>query len=218
MRDVQRFRAAVGLWAAGGAQATAAAAVARELADDGFRAVVLVEGISDQRAVEALAARRGRDLLAEGVCIVAMGGAMGVARYLRVFGPDGLGLIVRGLCDQGEEGYFRRGLEQTGFGAGLTRSAMALLGFHVCVVDLEDELIRALGVAGVEGVLAAQGDLDRFRLFQNQPAQRERPIDRQLRRFMGTTSGRKAWYARALVLAVDADRVPAPLDRVLAGL
>jgi hypothetical protein len=218
MRDQQAFRAAVRRWAAGGAPASAAAAMARELASDGFRAVVLVEGISDQRAVEALAARRQRDLPAEGVCVLAMGGAMGVARFLRLFGPQGLAFTVRGLCDQAEEGYLRRGLEETGFGVDLTRPAMEALGFYVCVADLEDELIRALGVDGVERVLEQQGDLDRFRVFQNQPAQRERPIDRQLRRFMGTTSGRKAWYARALVLAVEADRVPRPLDQVLAGL
>ena len=218
MRDLQGFRAAVGRWAAGGAQAPAAAAVARELASDSFQAVVLVEGISDQRAVEALAARRHRDLPAEGICVVAMGGAMGVARFLRLFGPQGLAFTVRGLFDQAEDGYLLRGLEETGFGVGLTRPAMEVLGFHVCVADLEDELIRALGVAGVERVLEQQGDLDRFRVFQNQPAQRERPIDRQLHRFLGTTSGRKAWYARALVLAVEADRIPRPLDQVLAGL
>jgi hypothetical protein len=34
---------------------------------------------------------------------------------------------------------------------------------------------------------------------------------------MGTTSGRKARYARSLVLALDPDRVPGPLDRLLAG-
>ena len=38
----------------------------------GMRTVVLVEGISDQVALEALAARRGRDLQAEGTSIVPM--------------------------------------------------------------------------------------------------------------------------------------------------
>lgn len=41
----------------------------------GLRAAVLVEGASDQAAVEALATRRGRDLAAEDVAVVAMGGA-----------------------------------------------------------------------------------------------------------------------------------------------
>ncbi len=216
MRDLERFRAAVGTWAAGGSDAPAAAAVARELARDGLRTVVLVEGVSDQVAVEALAARQNRDLAAEGVCVVPIGGAMGVGRFLRIFGVHGLGVNTRGLCDEAEEGYFRRGLEQAGYGTGLTRPAMGSLGFFVCVADLEDELIRALGVAGVERVLAAEKDLARFRAFQNQPAQRGRAVERQLRRFLGTTSGRKAHYARALVLALDADRIPRPLDHLLA--
>lgn len=214
MREPDHFRTAVHAWAAGGADAAAAATVARELAG-GLRVVVLVEGFSDQCAVETLAERRDRDLAGEGVCVVPIGGAMGVARYLRLFGAHGLALTVRGLCDEAEEGFFRRGLEQAGFGTDLTRSTMRALGFHVCVTDLEDELIRALGSSGVERVIAAERDLARFRIFQNQPAQRGRPIERQLRRFMGTMSGRKARYARALVRALDPSGIPQPLDRLL---
>jgi hypothetical protein len=141
---------------------------------------------------------------------------MGVGRFLSLLAGPELDLRVRGLCDEAEEGYVRRGLEQIGCGTGLSRAAMEGLGFYVCVCDLEDELIRALGVAGVERVLADERDLARFRLFQNQPAQRGRTVERQLRRFMGTTSGRKARYARALVSALDAERVPRPLDNLLA--
>ncbi|GAB3956757.1 TOPRIM nucleotidyl transferase/hydrolase domain-containing protein [Micromonospora vulcania] len=216
MPDLDRFRAAVGTWAAGGPDAPAAAVVARELAGGGLTTVVLVEGVSDRRAVEALAARRNRDLAGEGMCVLPMGGAMSVGRFLRLFGVQGLDLTVRGLCDEAEEGWFRRGLEQAGFGAGLNRSTMEALGFHVCVADLEDELIRALGTAGVERVLASEQDLARFRVFQNQPAQRERPVDRQLRRFLGTIKGRKIRYAGALVRALDPARVPRPLEKLLA--
>ena len=46
------------------------------------RAVVLVEGASDRAALEVLAERRGRDLSAERVAIVAMGGATNIAHYL----------------------------------------------------------------------------------------------------------------------------------------
>ena len=45
-------------------------------------AVVLVEGESDRAAVDALAKRLGRDLDAEGVSIVAMGGASAVGDFL----------------------------------------------------------------------------------------------------------------------------------------
>jgi hypothetical protein len=36
-----------------------------------------------------------------------------------------------------------------------------------------------------------------------------------VRRFISTRAGRKAKYARELVLALDLDRVPRPLDAVL---
>ena len=117
------------------------------------RAVVLVEGTSDQRALETLAERRGRDLAAEGVAIVAIGGAQSVGRYLRHFGPDGLDVALAGLCDAGEEREFRRGLERAGLGADLTRADMESLGFYVCELDLEDELVRALGAPLVESIL-----------------------------------------------------------------
>src|SRR6266540_3003235 len=133
LSGVDLFRAALRAWASGFVES---APVAHELAA-GLTMVVLVEGVSDQRAVEALAARRGRDLTREGVCVVPMGGAMGVARFLGLFGARGLALDVRGLCDEAEVGYFRRGLEQAGRGAHLTRPAMEALGFHVCVADLE---------------------------------------------------------------------------------
>ena len=44
--------------------------------------VVLVEGVSDQGAVEALAERYGRDLDAEGIAVVAMGGAQAIGSFL----------------------------------------------------------------------------------------------------------------------------------------
>ena len=180
------------------------------------RRVVLVEGMSDQLAVAALARRRGRDLDAEGISVVAMGGAQAIGAFLRVLGPQGLGVELAGLCDSAEEGHFRRALEQAGFGSNLTRSRMESLGFYVCVADLEDELIRSLGAAAVEQVIEAQGDLGPFRTFQKQPAWRERSAEEQLRRFLGTHSGRKIQSAALLVDALDLARVPRPLDRVLA--
>src|SRR5690348_9905875 len=100
-----------------------------------MHAVVLVEGISDRAAVEALAERRGRDLAAEGVSVVPIGGAQAIGRFLVRFGPQGLGLRLAGLCDAGEELEFRRGLERAGLGASLTRARMERLGFYVCEAD-----------------------------------------------------------------------------------
>jgi hypothetical protein len=183
-----------------------------------LRTVVLVEGASDQVALEALAERRGRDLGAEGVAVVPMGGAGNVGRYLERFGPQGLDLRLAGLCDAREEGDFRRGLERAGLGANLGRAGMESLGFYVCVADLEDELIRCLGAARVERVVEAQGELGSFRTFQRQPAWRTRRSQEQLRRFIGTHRGRKVRYARLLVDALDLTSVPRPLDRLLARL
>jgi predicted ATP-dependent endonuclease of OLD family len=177
---------------------------------------VLVEGLSDRRALEVLAERRGRDLVTEGVSIVPMGGAQAIGSYLDLFGPQGLGVRLAGLCDAGEEGDFRRGLERAGLGSNLTRADMERLGFYVCVADLEDELIRSLGAAAVERVIHAQGDLESFRTFQKQPAWRGRTSEEQLRRFFGTHSGRKIQSAALLVEALDLTRVPRPLDRLLA--
>jgi hypothetical protein len=180
-----------------------------------LRAVVLVEGMSDQFALEALARRRGRALQAEGIAVVPMGGATNIGHYLARYGPRGLDVRLAGMCDAAEEGYYRRGLQRAGLGSDLSRAQMEALGFYVCVADLEDELIRCLGAVRVEEVVAAQGELGSLRIFQQQPAQQGRSTEDQLHRFMGTRSGRKRHYARALVEALDLARVPRPLDGVL---
>lgn len=180
------------------------------------RAVVLVEGISDQLALAALAERRGRNLDAEGVSILPMMGATNIRSFLDRFGPRGFDVKLAGLCDAAEEDDFKRGLERVGLGSNLSRADMERLGFYVCVADLEDELIRALGAAAVERVIDTQGDLASFRSFQRQPAWRGRTREEQLRRFLGTHSGRKIQSAALLVNALDLYRVPPPLDGVLA--
>lgn len=179
------------------------------------RAVVLVEGMSDQAAVETLAHRRGRDLVAENVAVVAMGGATNLWHFLERFGPRGIDVRLAGLCDAAEEYGFRRGLERAGLGSNITRSDMEDLGFYVCEADLEDELIRALGTSAVEAIIETQRESVAFRSFQRQPAQRGRPLEAQLRRFMGTLSGRKIRYGHLMVEALDISRVPPPLDGVL---
>ncbi len=187
----------------------------RPTAADDASAVVLVEGVSDKLAVEALAERRGRNLDAEGVSVVPMGGAQAIGGFLELFGPQGLDVKLAGLCDAGEEGVFRRGLERAGLGTGLSRTELEALGFYVCVEDLEDELIRSLGADAVEQVVDAQGQLGSFRTLQKQPAWRGRRSEEQLRRFFGSYAG-KIRYAPLLVQALDLTRVPRPLDRVLA--
>ena len=181
-------------------------------------AVVLVEGASDELALRALAARRGRNLSTEVVEVVPIGGAHAIDRFLRELGPLGLNLKLAGLCDAAEQEVFGRALARYGFGRDLGRADMEALGFFVCEADLEDELIRCLGTARVERVIEQHGELHSLRTMQRQPAQRGRPIDAQLRRFMGTRGGRKIQYARALVEALDLDTVPPSLDRLLAHI
>ena len=167
-----------------------------------LRAVALVEGTSDRLAVEALARRRGRDLHAEGVAIVAMGGYGNLPRLLGQY----RGLRVAGLYDVGEERHFLRALGCD------DRGDLERVGFYACTRDLEDELTRAVGPDGMERVLAEQNELRAFRTYQKQPAHRTEPLEEQLHGFMWN---RKQKYAVLLVEAFDFERVPRPLDRVL---
>ncbi len=196
--------------------AAATEATARALAKvAAAEAVLLVEGISDQIAVETLAARCGRDLGAERMVVLPTGGAHAVTRYLTRLGPAGAGLRLAGLCDLGEENVVRRALASAGIGSPGTRADMERLGFYVCAEDLEDELIRAIGAARVEALIDSQGDLGSFRSLQRQPEWRAQPAGAQLRRFLGSGARRKLRYARLLAGAVDLDRLPHPLEALL---
>lgn len=197
-----------------------ARATARALAEvDHAAAVVLVEGISDQIALETAALGRGRDLGAERVVVVPIGGAHAIGRLLTGLGPLLARVRLAGLCDVREEEVFRRGLAASGVGAPRTRGDLERLGFAVCVDDLEDELVRAVGTAGVEALFASQGDLESFRSLQRQPAWRDRDPGAQVRRYLGSGSRRKLRYARLLVeAALRRDRLPPPLDALLAAV
>jgi hypothetical protein len=157
-------------------------------------AVVYVEGKTDRIALETLAGRLDRDLVAERVEIVVTGGAQNIRN---VSAPPARKRL--GLCDRNEERFFRRVLDEV----------------YVCDADLEHELIRALTPDGVERVFAQHDDLESFRKFQRQPAQVGRPHVAQLHRFM--CSSRKTLYPSRLVEALDLASVPPPLDAVLAA-
>ena len=158
--------------------------------------VILVEGISDRIALEAVAVKLERDLVRDGIEIVAIGGAQAVGRVARGYEGDRLA----GLCDAPEERWFRRVLGDA---------------VYICTVNLEDELIRALGAARVEEVVAAEGDLETFRNFQNQPAWRGRSTHAQLLRWMHN-GDRHLRYPPLLLAALDPERIPRPLTGVLA--
>ena len=178
-----------------------------------MRAVVFVEGTSDQRALGALAARTGCDLEAAGVGVVEIGGATNIWRYLELYRTQHPDITVGGLVDANQEHAFRRALTQFGFGSNLSRDEMEAIGFFVCDADLEDELIRSLGIERVLEIIEDEGELQSFRTYQKQPAHSARALEQQVHGFMWN---RKFRYAQLLVDALDLDRVPYPLAGVLA--
>jgi hypothetical protein len=156
--------------------------------------VVIVEGESDRAALETLARR----LELTTPTVLAVGGSKGARRAAEQH--PGQRLI--GLVDANERRDFERVLDSV----------------FVCDPDLEAEFVRALGIEGVEAVLADQGELESFRKLQQQPAQRTRAPGQQLLRFFGGRSGNKLRYARLLAEAVLLDRIPPPLAALLAAI
>ena len=200
-------------YVSGPAAATEATTLALARAE-GARTVVLVEGVSDQIAVETLARRCGRNLAAESIVVLPVGGVHGIARYLRRFGPEGADIRLAGLCDEGEAHIVQQSLATTGLSAPGSTADLDRLGFFVCVEDLEDELIRAAGPARVAEVFAAHGDLGAFHTIPR----RGKDETAQMRRFLGAGSQRKLRYARLLIEAVTIGRVPEPLAGLLAAI
>src|SRR4029453_9856035 len=84
---------------------------------------ILVEGWSDQAALEALAHRRGANLAAERIVVLPIGGATNNGKFLDALGPPGLGVRLAGLVDANEEQHLWRGLERVGLGTNLSRAS-----------------------------------------------------------------------------------------------
>jgi hypothetical protein len=131
--------------------------------------IVLVRVTTNRLALEAVAVRVGLDL--GGVEIVPIGGAQAIRRAV----AEHVGERVVGLCDHNEERFFRGVLGDATF---------------VCVEDIEDELIRVVGVPRAEELLAAQGELATFRNFQNQAAWRGRTAAEGLPRWLQSADRR----------------------------
>ena len=165
--------------------------------------VILVEGVSDAIAVEIMAGRSGRSLRDERIAVVPMGGATNIGRFVSMFGRD---VRLAGLYDVGAQSHVRRHLDAE------TQDGREALGFFACVEDLEDELIRSLGTARVERIVEKQGQLRSFRKAQYQPHHRGKDLSDQLYRFVGRWRYR---YARLLAEAVDLERLPRPVGRLL---
>ena len=83
--------------------------------------------------------------------------------------------------------------------------------------DIEDELLRAVGVPRVEELLAAQGELQTFRNFQNQPAWRGRPAAEGLPRWLQSADRRRYRYLPLLVEMLEPNEIPRRSSGVLAA-
>lgn len=176
------------------------------------RTVVLVEGRSDRLALERLADRLGHDLTVAEVEIVDVGGVTNFRSHLMRFGPMGENLRLAGLCDAGERQIVLRALQGAGVADHLTPDAMASLGFFVCEGELEDELLKAVGVPAMLQIIEQNGDLPRFRTMQRQLVYRAASVETQVRYLM---TQKKIAYAPHIIDALDLARVPNVLSAVL---
>lgn len=178
------------------------------------RTVILVEGQSDKYALEAVAAKKNRNLDSDGVTIVAMRGAGGIDTFLGLLGPQGLKVKLAGLCDTNEEAMWARALESHGLGAKLNRAAMGSLGFQVCDKDLEDVLIVAVGEKETLVLIDALGDKSAFDRFAQQPTQKSKSVSEQLHDFIHSR-GRNITYAPLLVDKIEPTKLPIALERLI---
>ena len=158
-----------------------------------------------------LASRLDRDLDAEGVTIIAMDGGGAIGTYLRLFGAAGLKLTVLGMCDEDKESKWISELQKASFAA-KDRASMKAEGFMVCTKDLEQEFVRALGLAAAQAVISNDGEGSAFVAFQKQPAHSGAPLDEQLRRFFQKD---KIRWAVPLVDALNLKAIPGPLNDLI---
>ena len=168
---------------------------------------LLVEGESDKAALESLAPRFGVDLVAEEITVTVLGGAGNFGRAIAEAAAQGH--RVGGLYDEGEERFVAGALNRQE-GEDLTRQ-----GFFACRRDLEDELIRAIGMAEMTAVLESKNDLKGFRAFQGQEAHSSAEADEQLRRFISANGARKRQYAAAMAEEVAFENVPEPMSGLI---
>lgn len=180
------------------------------MTSDAAPALVLLEGPSDVAALEAVLTARRPTVPGTAYRLVDMAGVTNTATHLRAAAASSPPRPVLGLCDAGEAWVVVRALQEQGLpvrGAG----DLPQHGFFVCERDLEDELIRALGVEECLRLLDGMGLGHRFRSFSRQRAWSDRPVEDRLHRFAGVASGRKIRLAGAMAAALPPGRVPPPI-------
>lgn len=182
------------------------------------RKVVLLEGVSDIAALTAIAKTRDVDL--QHVELIDLGGVTNVRREVNELHRGSADLEVLGLCDAPEARFVEQALNEIGRTV-RDASDLAAYGFFICHADLEEELIRALGIDHTVSVIEELGLDAKLATLRQQPAWQGRPLADQLHRFCGVTSGRKELLAGALAAALTPEDVPEPLqalvDRIAAA-
>ena len=152
-------------------------------------AAVLVEGWSDQAAVQSLAVRRGCDLAAGGIAVLPMGGVANFSKFVAALGSDGLGLRLAGLCDAAEE------------------TRMSPVSSSACDL-VASSRVKALRNSGSSCARPIWRTNSFGRWAQNQSSVCSKRAHMQLHRFMGTRALRKIRYGSLLVEALQLERVP----------
>lgn len=183
-----------------------------------MRTIVIVEGGTDKLALTLAARRLGRNIEAEDIALMPIGGAHAITRFLEELAGKDSQVRIAGLCDEGEEGVFRAALERAGYGSNLSRNELERLGFFVCSADLEDELIRAVGIPAISRLTELEGDAQAWYTFQRQPAWQGQATHQQFRRFVRSVSDRNVRYIRAILEALEPSQLPRPLQLLLAHI
>jgi len=164
----------------------------------GASTIVLVEGISDQIAIDIVAGRLGRDFEDERVVVVPIGGAQAAPRVVETLPAD---VRIVGLCDEAEIDFFTRCLDPD--------------DVFVCRPDLEAELIASFSPDALEAVVDAEGELRAFRTLQKQANWKGRPFDAQMHRWLRSSAERGMRYASILPTEAGRDAMPAPLVQLV---
>src|SRR4029450_13183194 len=183
----------------------------------GIRTLVLGAGESDAGAVRALAELIGCDLASHHIEILSTGGVTNFSQVLADFVRSHPASEFCGMYDVADEWHVRRALAAAGIPID-PHESLESVGFFACVADLEEELIRAVGVETIERLLDAQAELTSFRRFQAMPQHRHAPAHHQLHRFLGRRATRRVRSARRLVEVLDPARLPRPFAQLAARL
>ena len=163
-------------------------------------AVILLEGHSDLLAIRVLARALDVDLDARGISLLSLDGAGSVVHYLSLFGPAGLGLALRGLCDADHEETWRTRLQDAGIEV-TNRAAMNAVGF--------------LGTQRVSGLIEQENADQAFANFTQQGAIANLSLAEQQHDFLHKKSVR---WAPVLAADLSVEDIPQPICDLLEGL